>query len=618
MADCPEESQSLILHILSNILINGSEVNRTTMKQLDLSALRAKILAARESSQVAKTSTIESALSEAAPAEPLVDSSPTQNNIPNDDSAENKTTALRTGYDRNGHPISYNRKQSEFIDLAATGKSCVLIGAAGTGKTTTQRAAILELLANGMLPPIGAHDHSHLPPSTAPGIVICAFTRRATNNIRRNLTEDLQPNCLTIHKLLEYQPVDYETVDPETGKTIRSKRFEATRNAENPIPATIRTIVIEEASMVSTQLYQEIINACPHKPQFIFLGDIQQLPPVFGAAILGFALSALPVIELTEVYRQALESPILSLAHRILSGNSIKPSALEEWNQPKKGLIIHPWKKQISPENATSTLAKFFIAALNKGEYDPESDAILIPFNKSCGTIELNAHIANQIAKNEGREVYQILHGFLASYYSIGDKCLYDKEDAIILDIQPNAGYSGRSPIPHSTNLNYWGHIRSSADSDHLISEASENAAEDIDALLGQVASAEYENEDERTRAASHRIQLQLLDSDRTIWISSAGDMKKLDLGYAITVHKSQGSEWGRVFLCFHKSHATMLQRELLYTAVTRAKNSLLIICEKDTFQKGIESQRIRGNTLKDKAEYFKGKYSESDHPTFY
>lgn len=565
---------------------------------IDLAALRAKILAAKQSQVQASAASIETVPSVETPVAAI-------------------TSTLRTGYDRNGSAIQYNAEQSEFITLAGTGKSCVLIGAAGTGKTTTQRAAILELLSNGMLPPLGSHDHSHLPASTAPGIVICAFTRRATNNIRRNLTEDLQPNCLTIHKLLEYQPVEFETIDPETGKTIRSKRFEATRCAENPLPSTIRTIVIEEASMVSTQLYQELINAAPHKPQFIFLGDIQQLPPVFGAAILGFALSSLPVIELTEVYRQALESPILSLAHRILSGNPILPTALEAWNKKDKGLILHPWKKSLSPENATTTLAKFFIAALNKGEYDPETDAILIPFNKSCGTIELNAHIANQIAQNEGREVYQILHGFLASHYSVGDKCLYDKEDAIILDIQPNAGYSGKPPVPHSVHLNYWGQLRSSADSEYH-TQSSADESDDIDALLSQVTSADYENDDERTRAASHRVQLHLLDSDRTVWISSAGDMKKLDLGYAITVHKSQGSEWSKVFLCFHKSHATMLQRELLYTAVTRAKTSLFIICEKDTFQKGIESQRIKGNTLAEKAEHFKGKYSASDHPTFW
>jgi exodeoxyribonuclease V alpha subunit len=80
-----------------------------------------------------------------------------------------------------------------------------------------------------------------------------------------------------------------------------------------------------------------------------------------------------------------------------------------------------------------------------------------------------------------------------------------------------------------------------------------------------------------------------------------------------LTVHKSQGSEWEKVFLCLHQSHAVMLQRELLYTAVTRAKKELVVICEDDTFVKGIESQRIKGNTLEEKAEFFKGKIANGD-----
>ena len=116
-------------------------------------------------------------------------------------------------------------------------------------------------------------------------------------------------------------------------------------------------------------------------------------------------------------------------------------------------------------------------------------------------------------------------------------------------------------------------------------------------------------SEDEPTvRAASHTITLQLLDSDRTITIRSAGEIDALILGYAITIHKSQGSEWDKVYLCFHQSHSTMLQRELLYTAVTRAKHELFCICEPDTFEKGIVRQRIKGSTWQEKAEHFKGR----------
>ena len=503
------------------------------------------------------------------------------------------------GTDRHGNSITYNSRQQEAINLILSGQSCVIIGAAGTGKTTIQKASTAGLLQSGQILPQLNQDHKYLK-STSPGIAIVAYTRRATNNIRKNMSEDLQPCCITIHKLLEYAPVECFITDPETGKEKRSMRFEPARNALNPLPSNIHTIIIEESSMVSLQLYNEIRAAAPHNPQIIFLGDIQQLPPVFGSAILGYKMLELPVVELTEVHRQALNSPILSLAHRILSGNPIPHSQLSQLNSPGH-LKLHPWKKRISSESATITLAKFFIKELDEGKYDPESDAILIPFNKSCGTDELNKHIATRIAQRNQEPVFEIIHGFKKSYYAVGDKCLYEREDAIIQAITPNPQYTGASPQSSSLTLNYWGHKSSDEHDDSL---------SDIDLVLANL-SLPTSDDEQTVRAASHIITLQLLDSDRTIQIRSAGEVDALILGYAITIHKAQGSEWDKVYLCFHNSHNMMIQRELLYTAVTRAKQELFCICESDTFEKGITRQRIKGNTWQEKAEWFKGKLEE-------
>lgn len=507
-------------------------------------------------------------------------------------------------YDKYGNLITLNSKQQEFVNLVLQGKSCILLGAAGTGKTTTQRAVIQALFAAGKIPNMSNHGHKYLP-ENAPGVSISAYTRRATNNIRRNMSEDLQSNCVTIHKLLQYEPVYYEVEDPETGKIKKTMRFEATRHRLNPIPDQVQVIVIEEGSMVAVQLYNEIEFASPHKPQFIMLGDIQQLPPVFGSAILGFKMLEWPVIELTEVYRQALESPIIRLAHRILSGVPIPVAEFPEWNKPGE-LTLFPWKKKISADNALLTLAKFFIANYDKGTYNPETDAILIPFNKSCGTDELNKHIANKIARAQGRITWEVIHGFRKSYFSVGDKCLYAREDAIIANIYPNHEYSGAMPQSESINLDYWGNKKSG----DLVS-SNNDANEDVDFILSQV-SAGSQDED-RVNASSHIIVLQLLDSDREVQLKSAGEINDLILGYALTVHKSQGSEWEKVFLCLHNSHATMLQRELLYTAVTRARKELFVICEPDSFEKGIINQRIKGNTLQEKAEFFKGKLEKGE-----
>lgn len=500
---------------------------------------------------------------------------------------------LSEGTDRHGHTIHYNERQREAINLVASGKSCVIIGAAGTGKTTIQKASTQALIASGSITPLLA-EHKYLR-SSSPGLAIVAFTRRATNNIRKNLTDDLQPCCITIHKLLEYAPVEV-WITQEDGSSKRSMRFEPGRNAENPLPASISTIIIEEASMVSLELFKQILDAAPHKPQFVFLGDIQQLPPVFGSAILGYKMLELPVVELVEVHRQALGSPILSLAHRVLSGVPIPLKEFQSLNVPSQ-LRLHPWKKKISAHSATITLAKFFVQALDEGKYDPEQDGILIPFNKSCGTDELNKHIASRIAVRNQQFVHEIIHGWKKSYYSVGDKCLYEREDAIIQDIQPNPQYTGVSPREASLTLNYWGHDPGSQKAQ----------VDDIDAFLVNISMPGSQDES-TVRAASHIITLYLVDSERTVQIKSAGEIDALILGYAITIHKAQGSEWSKVFLCFHHTHATMIQRELLYTAVTRAKDELFVICESDTFEKGIIRQRIKGNTWQEKAEYFKGK----------
>jgi ATP-dependent exoDNAse (exonuclease V) alpha subunit len=581
-----------------------------TIDKAHLQTLLAKIRAAKEASLQNQSHQSQS------PKLPAPASSIGILNPPQESNPEPESNPLEIT-DKYGNLITLNAKQSEFVSLASSGKSCVLIGAAGTGKTTSQKAVVQSLIQNGLLGLLDPQGHKHLISQT-PGIVICAYTRRAVANIKRNMPADLQNNCITIHKLLEYQPTYYTTYDPVTGDEKTKMVFEPARDASNPLPASIRCIIFEEASMIGTDLHRQVIDACPHNPQIIYLGDIQQLPPVFGPAILGFKLLELPVVELTEVYRQALESPIIKLAHRILSGNPLtkdRPAnydihkssdhrrqfltdGFEDWKFPGQ-LTIHPWKKKIDAHNALNTAGQFFIQCESKGIYDPEEDIILIPFNKSFGTDELNKIIANHLSKKRNASVYEIIGGFNKHYLSAGDKVLYDKEDAIVLDIVPNPSYGGAPTQLPSSTLDYWGY-----DPNAKAHRSDETG--DVDFLLSQVAMAE--TSEERVRQCSHIVTLRMMDSDTIIKLDKAAEINALALGYAITIHKSQGSEWRKVFLCLHQSHATMIQRELLYTAVTRAREELYIICEPETFVKGIQSQRVKGNTLEEKAEYFKGK----------
>lgn len=536
------------------------------------------------------------------------------------DSTESISQNVPTGTGMSGESIVYNAEQAKFIELTLKGKSAVLIGAAGCGKTTCMKGTISSLLQSTYYPTL-QDTHKHLPQAT-PGIIACSFTRRAVSNLRKAMPDDLKGNCITIHKLLEYSPVYYEVWDETSSSYKNTMRFEPTRNKVRTLDPAIKTIIIDESSMVSVELFQQLWDALPspHTTQFIYLGDIQQLPPVFGSAILGYKMveHTQSTVELVQVYRQALESPIIRLAHRILSGNPIPAEEYPSWHYPDQ-LKLHPWKKRISADSALLTIAAFFKQAYDTKAYDPEEDMILIPFNKACGTTELNKHIANHLARKGGKVTYEIIAGFNKHYLSVGDKVLYDKEDAEVIAISHNGMYSGKWPQKESQYLDYWGHrtdrelTSSSSSSEENNEEDAARAEAEVDQMLAAMAAGISDGKEDKVNNASHIITVRMIDSDQEVVLDSAAEVNSLIMGYALTVHRSQGSEWRKVFLMLHASHATMIQRELVYTAVTRAREELYVICEPDTFTKGILNQRIKGNTLAEKAEVFKGKIAANE-----
>jgi ATP-dependent exoDNAse (exonuclease V) alpha subunit len=87
----------------------------------------------------------------------------------------------------------------------------------------------------------------------------------------------------------------------------------------------------------------------------------------------------------------------------------------------------------------------------------------------------------------------------------------------------------------------------------------------------------------------------------QTYKLNTASEINGLIFGYALTIHKSQGSQWKKVYCIFHNSHNRNLQRELLYTGITRAQKELFIICEPETLIQGVTSQHIVGNSLAEK-----------------
>lgn len=533
--------------------------------------------------------------------------------------------------------ITLNTEQLCSHDLILTGKSCVTCGAAGTGKTTLMRRVTRSLIDSGQIPKMEVATKWLA--VGAPGIVILSFTRKATNNIRRAVVDELKNNTLTVHKVLEFAPEFYEIEDPSRPGFYRSTmRFLPGRNKANPLPSTIKVAIFEESSMLDCILYNLWKDATPHEVQEIFVGDIQQLPPVFGAAVLGYKMLELPVVELTEVYRQARESPILDCAWKLLEGNphvfSGKTTSKLVFNEHVKKEVsrisapaldllsrqqIDPttkevngelkfqiWQKQLSADHGLITCIKQFNQWESVGYYKPDDDIILCPFNKSFGTIELNKGIQQYLGRKRGAEIVAVIAGFDKHYLAVGDRVLFDKEDAFITAITRNGQYLGKSPATPSKNLDRWGHYQEEISKSEEANHAAEAdmSPDDLE-LIMQAAAESFED---RVQAASHVITIRFAFSDEIAVLETAGEINNLLGGNAVTVHKYQGSENGRVFLVLHNSHATMISRELLYTGVTRAREFLHVICEPTTFYKGIQSQRIKGNTLAEKAEFFKGK----------
>lgn len=507
--------------------------------------------------------------------------------------------------------LTWNEQQKAAIALSKANppKSFCLTGPAGSGKSTTTAEILKPLLRASPLTSGGKYLRVG-----SPGVAIVAFTRRAANNIRKMVVPELKGNVMTIHKLLEFTVV-YEDIITADGKLAKKRTFQPKRNALNPLPSSLRIVVIDESSTVTEDLFAQLKAALHPSTTLIFIGDINQLPPVGGDSIFGYKLLELPTVELTEVYRQALDSAPLALAHRILSGKPIStPEIKNDWGH-RPGLKFHLFPPGLPEETALRAAVGVLKKQFQAGTYDPVEDIVLCPFNVRFGTDELNAWILD-FAYPE-RRVYEVVAGYETKYLAKGDYILFNKDEYIIADIKKNAAYTGRPPA--EVPVDRWGRAAAGF--------ADEESADPISAMLapsgensnGEALDYEFDMEaltsgdEDRVNQASHVLHLQSLEfpDDPHVHVSTAGDMNAITFAHAITVHKSQGSGWRKVYLMIHKSHAQMLSRELLYTAVTRTKEQLEIFCENDTFYKGVQNARIPGTTAQEKAAFFQKRRTE-------
>ena len=542
----------------------------------------------------------------------------------------NQPLAPKGLIDTKGNPIFLDDTQYKALTSIIEGKHTVIIGKAGTGKSTLVQSVALWYSQNFADNITMYRIKGQGIYNPAPKIAIVAFTNKAANNIEMKITVHPQindlwgPNITTVHNLLEYT---VEFITDDDGNTKRHYYPQKTIFDE----LDIDILILEEATTVGVgpkSLWEELYAAIPRHCQLIMLGDINQLPPVIGKSILSYALISkdFNIIELDTIHRQALDNPIIKNAHQCLAGKPLH-SAVSTINNQLTGIKLfgQDLKVKLTWEQFNAQFLAILDFYQQHNEYDPMTDMVLCPYSKlsngkkkdggSISATLLARGIATKRAKETQAKVYEIMAGFQKVYLSVGDRVFFAKEEGIITEISWNTQYTGKAPQQPAIGMDYFGHKDSHAleDMSHLEFDSSDLIGSNYTAFsLSQVKNNNKENQEEKKRYASHTVTIQL-DEDRTITCSSVGDFAELALGYALSVHKAQGSEWPRVFIALHDTNAQMLSREMLYTAMTRPRRFLGIVAQSHIIQKCLDNPTLKGNTLDEKIEYFNGGYLDQN-----
>lgn len=538
-----------------------------------------------------------------------------------------------------------NEKQRQAVTMMEMLKSFVLIGAAGSGKTTTVRLGIEALAQAGKIGTLTEDEFTNVLKAKAPRIAIVSYTNVAVRNIKSILPPQFAQHCCTIHTLLNYIPeeleVDVKEDNIPTGETKMVKRFIPNYGCEpedggsglgNKLQLPhLDLIIVEEAGTVPVHLFKTLMSALPNSSEtaFMFLGDIQQLPPAFGDGILGFKQLELPVVPLEKTYRNV--GLVTRLAHRVIEGRPILSHELKRWHDVSDdsgSIKMLPYKQRFTDVQAAKIVGGHFKQLVLAGKFNADDSVVLIPYNKGFGTIELNRWIAQGYSELNKQPVHEVIAGYERHYFSIGDKVMHNKQFYIIKTIEPNKAYLGTAkPLPPSRLINRWGQILPiNSDERRAIAEAEGNGNlhsaqsqeqkdEAIDALLEAAGDAAREG---ITTAATHTLVLQLEDNPEVeVEVNKSAEINGMILRYALTVYKSQGSEWQTVYLALHNTHGKQLNRETLYTGITRARRNLIVMyndersvssTKQTTFHRGIMSQAVPGNTIEEKLNHFKRK----------
>jgi exodeoxyribonuclease V alpha subunit len=368
--------------------------------------------------------------------------------------------------------IRLSDTQMAVLQSSLNQRLVMITGGPGTGKTTIIRAIAAMFEAAG----IAYH--------------LAAPTGRAA----RRISEVTRRPAATLHKLL--------------GFNLAEGHFE--HDQDNPLET--EAVVVDEASMVDIQLMGHLVRALPHGARLILVGDVFQLPSVGPGTVLGdlMASGVIPAYALTEVFRQAAQSPIIANAHRIRRGEL----------------------PEMAPAPADAPLSEFTFIEENRPDKIP---AIILSLCRES--------IPKQLGLDGVTDVQVLTPMHKGALGTLALNPLL--QAALNPDAGKGAGFSLNDKVMHLRN-NYQKEV--------------------FNGEIGTVVHLDRE-------AARIRVRY----DGREVSYDDA-DLDELTLAYAISVHKSQGSEYPVIILPMVTQHYIMLQRNLLYTALTRARQMVILV----------------------------------------
>ncbi len=401
--------------------------------------------------------------------------------------------------------LTLSESQRTAVTQALDAGVMIITGGPGTGKTTIIRCITHAFSGMGMT------------------YALAAPTGRAA----KRMTEATGSDAKTIHRLLEYNP---------QGGFVRNK--------DNPLVYDL--IIVDEMSMVDVPLMHALLNALPRGTRLLLVGDADQLPPVGCGDVLRDCMDSgrLPVIRLTEIFRQAAQSRIITNAHRINQGQMPILSSEES---------DFIYEEILPPErilNRVKELCQRECARL--GTSEPLMDVqVLSPMKKGILGVE-NLNRVLQAAMNPAAPD-KPEHSFGETLFRQGDKIMQIKNDYKISWFRQ--------------------------DDNGLMQEGAGVFNGDLGTLY--------------RLDTANRIMHVLFDDGRLAEYTFT-QSDELDLAYCISIHKSQGSEFPTVLLPLAGGPGMLLNRNLLYTAVTRAKGLVYCLGHRDTVARMVRTVQSR------------------------